>query len=200
MYVDAWYLDMPMKKSELRTLYLQKRQALPEGEYLQLCQRLCDLFFVSIDLSFVKTVHTFLPIREKREPDTWLIIDRIRREFPHIRLSLPKVNAKGELENIYFEGLHQLAKNKWGIEEPRHGVPTPSEKIDLVLVPLLCVDKKGNRVGYGKGFYDKFLATCRPDCKKVGLSFFDPVDDIDDVNEFDIALDALIAPTGFRTF
>jgi 5-formyltetrahydrofolate cyclo-ligase len=191
---------MTMKKSELRTLYLQKRQALTEAEYLQVCQRLSDLFFVSIDLSFVKAVHMFLPIREKREPDTWLIIDRIRREFPHIRLSLPKVNAQGELENIYFEGLHQLVKNNWGIEEPRHGVPTPSEKIDLVLVPLLCVDTKGNRVGYGKGFYDKFLATCRPDCKKVGISFFEPVEFIDDVSEFDIALDAQITPTGFSTF
>jgi 5-formyltetrahydrofolate cyclo-ligase len=186
-----------MTKSQLRQLYLQKREALSEAEYLQLNRQLCDLFFVSVDLSFINTLHIFLPIRAKREPDTWLLIDRIRREFPHVRLSLPKVNEHGSLDNIYFEGLHQLVKNNWGIEEPRHGVPTPAEKIDLVLVPLLCVDANGNRVGYGKGFYDKFLASCRPDCKKIGLSFFQPVEVMEDVNEFDVAVNAILTPFGY---
>ena len=115
-----------MTKQELRKLYLQKRKELSEAEYLVLNQRLTDMFFSSIDLSFIKVVHTFLPVIEKREPDTWLIIDRIRREFPHIRLSIPKVNPdSNQLENFFFEGLHQLKENNWGIlnrikEYPRH--------------------------------------------------------------------------------
>ena len=189
-----------MTKAELRKKYLQKRQQLTEAEYLHLSRLLCEHFFSSIDLSFLKVVHTFLPIREKKEPDTWLIVDRIRREFPHIRLSLPKLNTSGEMENIYFEGMHQLEKSKWGIEEPRHGVLAPSEKIDLVLVPLLCFDKNGNRVGYGKGYYDTFLASCKSSCQKMGISFFSTPEVIDDLFEQDILLDSVLTPEGLRWF
>lgn len=189
-----------MTKAELRKLYLQKRQDLGENNYQQLNLLLYHAFFSNIDLSFIKTVHTFLPILEKHEPDTWMIIDRIRREFPHIRLSLPKINAAGVMENIYFEGLHQLEKNKWGIEEPRHGVPTPTEKIDLVLVPLLCYDDKGNRIGYGKGYYDVFLKECKPTCKKIGVSLFDTPEVIDDIDTHDVALDAMLTPRGLQSF
>jgi 5-formyltetrahydrofolate cyclo-ligase len=121
-----------MTKAEARREFLQKRQALSEGEFQQLNLQLYLQFFAQLDLSFIKCLHVFLPIEGKREPDTWQIIDRIKREFPHLRISIPKVKGD-ELENIYFEGYHQLKKNKWGILEPEQGVPTPTEKIDMVL-------------------------------------------------------------------
>lgn len=190
-----------MKKAELRKIYLQKRQALSEEEYARLSCKLCDLFFVSVDISFIKTIHVFLPIREKREPDTWLIIDRIQREFPHIRLSVPKVNNKiRELENFYFEDRRQLVKSKWGIEEPGRGIRTPSEEIDMVLVPLLCADAEGHRVGYGGGYYDKFLKDCLPSCRRVGISLFEPVEEIDDINEQDVPLNSLLTPAKLFAF
>ncbi|MDH4058364.1 MAG: 5-formyltetrahydrofolate cyclo-ligase [Cyclobacteriaceae bacterium] len=189
-----------MNKIELRKLYLEKRQALTEAEYLQRSHRICEFFFASIDLSFIKVLHTFLPITEKKEPDTWLIIDRIRREFPHIRLVVPRINdQQGELENFFFEGLHQLQKNKWGIDEPKQGVPAPPEKIDMVLVPLLAFDKHGNRVGYGKGYYDKFLSGCKPEVSKVGLSLFDPYENIPS-DPFDVILTHCITSVAFYSF
>jgi 5-formyltetrahydrofolate cyclo-ligase len=190
-----------MTKQELRTLYLRKRQALSVAEYGQLVFQLYQNLFSNIDLSFINVLHTFLPIAEKKEVDTWLIIDRIKREFPHIRISIPKVNSQtGVFDSFYFEGLHQLAANTWGIPEPKQGVPTEPEKIDLVLIPLLAYDKKGHRVGYGKGFYDKFLATCRSDCKKIGLSLFEAEEKINDVNELDIKMDRCITPYTAITF
>lgn len=189
-----------MTKSELRKLYLQKRRELTESEYLALNHRLTEVFFSGVDLSFINVLHTFLPVVEKREPDTWLIIDRIRREFPHIRLSIPRVNPKtDQLENFYFEGLHQLKKNNWGILEPTQGIPTPPEKIDMVLVPLLAFDKNGNRVGYGKGYYDRFLATCPSKTKKVGISFFRPEEEIVSTKN-DEQLDHCLTPTALLTF
>jgi 5-formyltetrahydrofolate cyclo-ligase len=188
-----------MTKQEARKVYLQKRLDLSEGEYQQLNLQLYHQFFTQLDLSFIKCIHIFLPIERKREPDTWPIIERIRREFPHIRISIPKV-AGNELEDIYFEGLHQLKKNKWGILEPEQGVPTPAEKIDMVIVPLLTFDKKGNRVGYGKGFYDKFLSQCKKDCKRVGVSFFQPIEKIDGVDTFDYSLTSCLTPTEFFQF
>jgi 5-formyltetrahydrofolate cyclo-ligase len=190
-----------MIKAELRTIYLQKRQALREEAYDVLSSQLCDLFFVSVDLSFIKTIHIFLPIREKREPDTWLIIDRMQNEFPQIRLSVPRVNNKTRvLENFYYESRAQLVKSKWGIEEPGSGILTPSAAIDMVLVPLLCADAEGHRVGYGGGYYDKFLKECLPSCRRVGISLFEPVEKIDDIHELDVPLDALLTPAKFFTF
>ncbi len=190
-----------MSKPELRKRYLEKRKQLTEGERTQYNQQLYHLFFSYFDLSFLNVVHLYLPLEKNNEPDTWQILDRIRREFPHIRISIPKVNSQtSELENFYFEGLHEIKTNTWGIPEPRQGIPTISSEIDLVLIPLLIFDEKGNRVGYGKGFYDRFLKQCRPDCKKIGLSFFEPVEIITDVNEHDVKMDACITPTEVYSF
>lgn len=187
-----------MKKDELRRIYLAKRKSLSERERQNLSKQLCDLFFSTIDLSFLKVIHIYLPIESKHEPDTWLIIDRIRREFPHISLSIPKIQNE-QIESIFFEGVHQLEKNSWGILEPKQGIATPTEKIDLVIVPLLAFDKLGHRVGYGKGFYDKFLSTCKPTCKKIGISFFEEAV-IEDVTPFDIAMDQCITPGNIIIF
>jgi len=190
-----------MTKAEIRKQYLQQRATLAEAEYLQINYRLCEQFFAHIDLSFLKVIHTFLPIEKNREPNTWLIIDRIRREHPHIRLSLPRVNNQtSEMESFYFEGLHQLQTNTWGIQEPKQGVPTEPNKIDLVLVPLLAFDRTGQRVGYGKGFYDRFLPLCKPTCQRVGISLFPPIDKIDDVRAEDEPLTAAITPDGILKF
>jgi|JI10StandDraft_1071094.scaffolds.fasta_scaffold210968_2 5-formyltetrahydrofolate cyclo-ligase len=190
-----------MNKAELRKIYLQKRQALSEAEYAQLNFQLYQQFFVNIDLSFIKVIHTFLPVASKHEPDTWLIIDRLRREFPHIRISIPKTDSRSNtLESFYFEGLHQLVTTAWGIQEPRHGIPTETEKIDMVLVPLLAFDKIGQRVGYGKGFYDRFLKDCKPACIKAGLSFFEAEEKIDNTNVLDVPLDLCVTPAGILKF
>jgi 5-formyltetrahydrofolate cyclo-ligase len=188
-----------MTKEEARKTFLQKRLALSEGAYQQLNFQLYNQFFAQIDLSFIKCIHIFLPIENKREPDTWPMIDRIRREFPNVRISIPKV-VGDQLENTYFEGLHQLKKNKWGIMEPELGVPTPTEKIDMVIVPLLAVDNNGHRVGYGKGFYDRFLAECRIRCLRIGISLFDPVEIIEDIDDNDITLTHCLTPSVLLKF
>lgn len=189
-----------MTKQEIRRVYLEKRKSLSETEYVQLTFQLYQNFFSAIDLSFVQVLHTFLPITAKREVDTWLIIDRIRREFPHVRISIPKVNHEtGELENFFFEGLHQLQPNEWGILEPKQGVPTEYNKIDMVLVPLLAFDKRGHRVGYGKGYYDRFLQKCKPTVRKIGLSLFDAEENIPS-EEYDVQLTEVVTPHAHISF
>lgn len=162
-----------MTKGEIRNFFLQKRLSLPAAEYLKLNQLLCDRFFTSVDLIKVSVLHTFLPIIEKKEPDTWLIIDRVRREFPHIHIAVPRLKGN-ELEHVLLEG-PDVELNSWGIPEPRSGRNVMIEKIDMVLVPLLAFDAEGQRVGYGKGYYDRFLKACRSDIQRIGLSFFQPV-------------------------
>ncbi len=189
-----------MTKQELRTLFLEKRTALNEAEYHHLNRKLCDQFFASVDLSFLHVIHCFLPIPEKKEPDTWLIIDRLQREFPHIRIVIPKVNRHtNALDHILFEGIGKLKPSPWGVPEPTEGIPMPVEKIDLVLVPLLAFDATGHRIGYGKGYYDRFLAKCSASAIRIGLSFFDPVPVIESTRD-DVQLSGCITPTRFFRF
>ncbi len=189
-----------MDKKDFRTYYLQLRLQLSESEWAQGSQRMCDLFFIHLDLVFVKAVHIFLPLRKKAEPDTWLIIDRLKREFPHIQIAVPKIDpVTNSIKSYLFEGPHQLKQNEWGIDEPASGKELSPEDFDLVVVPLLAFDKSGHRVGYGKGFYDKFLNACRTDVRKTGLSFFKPVERIVE-DEHDIPLTSVITPSEIYTF
>ena len=70
----------------------------------------------------------------------------------------------------------------------------------MVFVPLLAYDKQGNRVGYGKGFYDNFLSKCKPETIKIGLSFFPPEDKIDDVFESDVKLNFCVTDSQIFEF
>jgi 5-formyltetrahydrofolate cyclo-ligase len=189
-----------MTKEIIRKSFLEKRSRLSTDEVAQLSLQLYHFFFSAFDLSFVKVLHTYLPIEKNREPDTWMIIDRVRREFPLTRIAVPKINSEGHMENIFFEGLHQLQVGKWGITEPKQGIGVEPSKVDLVLVPLLAVDVDGHRVGYGKGFYDRFLSKCRPDCKKIGLSLFEMIPPIEDVSDHDVRLDGTITPGGIHYY
>jgi len=189
-----------LNKKELRDKYLKLRLALSPEELARQSQIICDSFFSLIDLTKIRTIHIFLPIDSKKEPDTWLIIDRLKKEHAHIRVSIPKIDDANRLENLFFKDKQQIAVNKWGIPEPQYGEPTPTKEIDLVMVPMLAFDQAGNRVGYGKGFYDAFLKECRSDCKKIGLSFFEAIENIKDIQPHDERLTHAITPARIYTF
>ena len=190
-----------MNKAELRKLYLEQRIALSDQDCVRFSEQIRDQLFHAIDFSSIHVLHTFLTIQRNKEPNTWLIIDRVKKEFTKVRLSIPKVNSTSTaLESYFLDGTTQLAYNKWGISEPIQGVHTPASSIDLVLVPLLAFDANGYRVGYGKGFYDKYLAQCRPDCVKVGFCYFEPIDVIEGTRDFDVPLDLCITPNNAYVF
>src|SRR5437667_2582277 len=152
-----------MSKSELRKIYLERRQLLSPDETAEKSQRIADLFFQSFDLEPIKILHCFIAIEKFKEIDTTLIFRRLWKDFPHVETLVPRVNFEtGEIENLKFAPGTALVRNIWEIHEPSHDEYVETQKIDAVLVPLLCFDAAGHRVGYGKGFYDKFLSKCRP--------------------------------------
>ena len=184
-----------MVKKELRKLFHAQRLALSTAEYSSKCVLLCNRFFSDIDLTNDHVIHSYLSIDKNKEPDTWLIINRIHSDFPQIRISVPRIKpGTRELENFYMDTLRQMVTNEWGIPEPVSGTETPIDQIDVILVPLLAFDLRGHRVGYGKGYYDRFLMQCRPGAKRIGISFFPPVERIEDTNDDDVLLDYCITP------
>lgn len=190
-----------MNKKDLRSIYLEKRLSLLPNEYKVRSEKIVSHFFDFVDLKRIKTIHVFLPMVKYNEFNTWEIIDRIRKEWTSIRFSIPKVNTHThQLDNFYFETKEQLRENKWGISEPQFGDITNPSDIDLVIVPLLTIDKSGHRVGYGKGYYDKLLSVCKPACQKIGVSLFEPIEKIEDVNKLDIALDFCVTSEAVLKF
>lgn len=184
-----------MLKAELRKIYLARRKLLTAREKRAKSEAISNLFFRNFDLSEARFLHGFLPIEKFNEIDTRLIFQKIWRDFPQLETLAPRVDFEtGEIENLKFSAATKLAANRWQIIEPAHDEAVETEKIDLILVPLLCFDARGFRVGYGKGFYDKFLKNCRADCLKIGLSYFAPIDEIEDARQFDVRLDFCITP------
>lgn len=138
-------------------------------------------------------IHIFLPIRRLKEPDTLMLAEWLRANYPEITLVISRSDLDaGTMDHYVWEKDDLLEVNSWGIEEPRSGLSIMAHQLDAVLVPLLAYDRQGNRLGYGKGFYDRFLAGCRPDCLKIGLSFFEAVDSLP-AEPTDIPLDVCIS-------
>lgn len=181
-----------MLKSEIRKQALKSRLSISEDEYNSLNKGLLDQF-VHLDFNGVKTLHIFLPITEKREPNTFLLIEWLAENHPEIKIIVPKADFETALMTHYeYLGIDDLQKNLYNILEPQKG-NLHNGAVDMVLVPLLVFDKLGYRVGYGKGFYDRFLQNLN--AQKIGISLSPAIDRIDDVNDHDIRLDYCITPT-----
>ena len=181
-----------MKKQELRKIYKQKRKALSAVEVENLQENIYQQIF-EFDFSKIKTVHIFLSIERLLEVNTNPIIDFLLLKNKTIVVSVSDF-SRNTLTNFLFDRKTKLKVSSFGIPEPINGIEIDPKKIDLVFVPLLISDEKKYRVGYGKGFYDRFLAECKSDVKTIGLNFFQPIDAIEDINEFDIPLHQVIYP------
>lgn len=184
-----------MLKSEARAIYLAKRKSISFEEKELLDHAILNEF-KKIDLTTVKCIHLYLPIIAQNECNTYPIIEYIQKNHPQINIALPKANFEnGHMEALLFNVGTPLVKNNLGIAEPIDGEIIDPKAIDMIICPLLAFDLKGNRVGYGKGFYDRFLKKCKADVIKLGISYFEPVESILDFNEFDLPLSSCITPT-----
>ena len=189
-----------MTKAELRKIYLAKRKDLAAEDRSEKSARIAKNFFESFDLSPVRFLHCFIPIQKFNEIDTMPVFRRLWSDFPHVRTLVPRVNFEtGNMEGIAFASGIELVQNEWGIREPEGGELLDEKIVDLVIIPGICFDKHFHRVGYGKGIYDRFLSRCRPDCVKIGVSFFEPENAIMDVHEGDVQVDFCITPERLYT-
>ncbi len=186
-----------MLKAEIRKQALKDRLLLGDAEYENLNEALLNEFKM-LDFTQIKTLHIFLPITEKKEPNTFLLIEWLNTNHPEIKIIVPKADFETALmTNHEYLGVNDLKKNLYNILEPQKGNLHEGE-VDLVVVPLLAFDRQGYRVGYGKGFYDRFLQHIN--AQKIGLSLYPAIEKIDDVNEHDIRLDFCITPTEIINF
>ncbi|MBA4152880.1 5-formyltetrahydrofolate cyclo-ligase [Flavobacterium sp.] len=181
-----------MNKNDLRKQYKTLRAELSneqrEQKSLAIANQLLNV--VIWDKTYY---HLFLSIEEQKEIDTEFILQVLAGKDKEIVLS--KSNFEnGEMTHFLLTDNTKIKKNECNIPEPINGLEVPVSKIDVVFVPLLAFDKKGHRVGYGKGFYDRFLSACNRETIKIGLSFFEAEETIEGINESDVLLDYVVTP------
>ena len=189
-----------MNKQVLRALYKEKRVALDTKQRL-VFDDLLLLQFQQFNYEAIQTVLSYWPISAMAEPNTHLFTGYLRHLVPGLLTAYPVANQQtNEFTALAVHENTIYQTNQWGITEPKEGAVVAPESIDLVLVPMLICDTSGYRVGYGKGFYDRYLAHCRKDIVKIGFSYFDPVEKINDTDQFDVPLTYCITPQRIYEF
>lgn len=187
-----------MTKSELRLKYKEMRQNLSKEEVEEMSLAIANQL-VRMDIWNKTYYHIFLPIEEQKEVNTEYVLQILAGKDKEIVVSKSNFETISMTHYLLTDNT-RIKKNEYNIPEPISGLNVPTEMIDVVFVPLLACDKKGNRVGYGKGFYDKFLSECKPDVIKIGLSFFEPEESIEGVFENDVKLDFCVSPSKIFAF
>lgn len=187
-----------MDKKQLRIYYKKLRSFLTENEREERSLAIANKL-LSLDIWDKTYFHLFLTIEKLNEINTEYILQILMGKDKEIVLSKTDFDNRRMIHYLLTENT-KIKKNGYNIPEPVDGIEVPSDKIDVVFVPLLAFDKKGNRVGYGKGFYDNFLNECKTDVIKIGLSFFEPEEEIDDVSGSDIPLDFCVTPNEIYQF
>lgn len=188
-----------MTKNDARVLAKKSRVIFQPG-VIENMQHSIEKHFKSIDLPLIQYLQSYMPLDHSGEVDPSGIVRFITNLFPQVIISIPRIKDNGFMESIEMNKETILNKNQFGILEPVAGTFIEYDKIDLVLMPLLAFDLKGNRVGFGKGYYDRFLAQCRSDVLKIGLSFLEPFSEITDIDSWDIPLSYCITPKMMYAF
>ncbi|MEW5677444.1 5-formyltetrahydrofolate cyclo-ligase [Flavobacterium enshiense] len=187
-----------MLKKELRLKYKNDRKKLTFDEIQLMSLEIANLC-LSLPIWEQTYFHLFLPIEAQNEINTEYLLQILAGRDKEVVIAKADFDTR-KMTHFLLTDNTKIKKNDYGIPEPVDGLEVPTKKIDVVFVPLLAYDKTGHRVGYGKGFYDTFLAECKPNVIKIGLSYFDPEETISDVAENDIRLDYCVTPEGIFAF
>ena len=191
-----------MNKERIRKEAIARRDQLSKEECSNRSLLISQHFFNTslFQVDEFSVIHLFLPIKDKKEVNTNFIFEKLKLEFPNVKIAL-SVSDFSDYSMRFFEYKSEtiLIENKFGIPEPIGGVEISSKSVEVIIIPLLAVDQNGNRIGYGKGFYDRLLPKCNPNCLKIGLSFEEPISSIQP-DEYDIPLDICISPEKVTVF
>lgn len=183
-----------MLKHELRKIYKKKRLALSSSQRM----RLDDLLLIQlqrIPLTDIKILMSYWPLEHHCEMNTLLYTRYLEHALPALKIAFPVGDLETkEMKAVLVHEETNFVENVYGIPEPDEGEEIAAAAIDLVFVPLLAFDTAGYRVGYGMGFYDRFLSKCHQEVITIGFSYFDPIDRIEDRNQFDVPLNYCITP------
>ena len=187
-----------MLKSAARKLLLKQRQALTISD----CLKMDDLLLIQLqrlDWSNVHCIGSFFPLEAHNEPNAILFIKYLKAIIPGLVVAYPRIDEITSTMQFYVE-TDQLEMNRFGIYEPLPTQLITQDQLDAVLVPLIGFDLVGHRIGFGKGFYDRYFEKYPLQKPRIGISYFEPVSKIEDTHEFDVPLTHCITPSNSYEF
>lgn len=183
-----------MTKAELRALSIEKRKNLTISEWQNLSEAVETQFKKLTGFNSAIKVGVFLPIEKNKEPRMTQIISYLWSK--EIQTYAPKTGKAGSMEMLPYHSDTKLHHHKWGIPEPEGNLPISPKELDVVLVPLLWCNVYGHRIGYGKGFYDRYLPRCKDRVRTIGISLNEPSELIvADIEATDFPLQEILTPT-----
>ncbi|MFC6267027.1 5-formyltetrahydrofolate cyclo-ligase [Frigoriflavimonas asaccharolytica] len=185
-----------MTKEDIRKKYIALRKNFSKKEILAMSLEIFSQFLENFEVFSGQNVHIFLSIEKFNEVDTQIFINYFKEKGANI--FVPKMIGD-QLIAVQLKEEEFLVKNSFGILEPA-SIINECANFDYVITPLLYVDNLGNRVGYGKGYYDQFFSEINKNAKKIGVGFFVPDEDVEDFSTTDVALDYLITPDFMLSF
>jgi len=183
-----------MTKAWLRKKYLTRRKSMDDMTYRVLSQKIQALFLNYFNLEKFRNIHTYLSLYKNKEVDThYIILHTLQNRRDNTSVSVPKLSSQG-IQSYQLDVHTQMKENQWGIQEPVNSRLVHEHALELIILPLIIFDKRGYRVGYGKGHYDRYLKTCNQSARKVGLCFEAPVEAIEDIDAYDMPMDYCVTP------
>ncbi|MDZ7719171.1 MAG: 5-formyltetrahydrofolate cyclo-ligase [Balneolaceae bacterium] len=179
----------PDRKEEIRHNFLKKRQNLSSQEVEKKSEQIIKQLLRLKTFRDANVIHSYVSIEKNREVNTKKFIQSSLDMGKQV--VVPKIAGEGELQHFKINSLDELRENSLGVPEPSGGREIPIRDLDLIIVPMVAGDLNKNRIGYGAGYYDRFLQNCT--AAKVGLLYDCQLyADSLPVEEFDIPLDILI--------
>ncbi|MBE7035077.1 MAG: 5-formyltetrahydrofolate cyclo-ligase [Ruminococcaceae bacterium] len=183
-----------MTKQELRGQYLQKRQEAPPALLEQLSEAIAAHVLRYVKEQGVKAVMAYADVRN--EPKTEKLIRALLRE--NVCVGLPKCGTKGKMEAFRLRDWDELTTGRYGILEPGGDEFLAPEGFGLVLVPGSCFGFDMNRLGYGGGYYDRYLPRCR-NAVYAGVCYGFCMEETVPRDDFDIPMDFVFTEAGLVT-
>lgn len=181
-------MEISKEKKALRARLLDIRMDMNAETWSRRSKQIVDELKQLPEFLKAERIHCYVSMNQRHEIETHSLIQELLNE--NKKVIVPVTNfEEGTLQHIPLESWNELNENKWGILEPKSSTPYQGE-FDVILVPLLAADKKFNRLGYGKGFYDRFLSSTN--ATKIGLLFHEYLMNQIPVDDHDEKLDILI--------
>lgn len=177
------------QKEELRNRFLDARTKLSDQAVREKSQSITEKLIKVKQFKEANVIHCYVSIKKNKEVDTRKFIKLCFQLG--INVVAPKIMGEGLLKHYEINSLQELQENKLGVPEPMSGKEVSFDEIDLVVVPMVAGDRKKNRLGYGAGYYDRFLEKCT--APSIGILYTNQLyEGILPIEEFDIPLDILI--------
>jgi 5-formyltetrahydrofolate cyclo-ligase len=186
-------------KAELRSEYRQLRKKLPIEKVQEMSQQICKLFLEWLQKNpDLHHFHLFFPIDRFNEVNTFYLKEALD-SMGKVLYTTQTNKEETALETLKLPKDAEFFLDEWGIPVPQESIKVSPSKVQVIFVPLLAYDRSGHRVGFGKGYYDSYLATLDSSVIKIGLSFFTPEKKISHESH-DVPLDYCITPENIFTF